>query len=152
MRVLRPDDPQYRDRRRPNRPPGGPDNRETPEGKRRLLPERRLRYLGIDPAEYRFRLFLFLPGSPPFTIVFSPYKIVRISGTTSPPALGKSQRPTKRGGIDFPQLFPGQLDIYQPNFDSDDQKQNRIKIDNHDFLLPWKFSTRALLYHVVSLN
>jgi hypothetical protein len=54
--------------------------------------------------------------------------------------------------MDFPQSFPGQLDIYQPNFDSDDQKQDRIKIDFHDFLLPEKFSARALLYHVVSLN
>jgi len=54
------------------------------------------------------------------------------------------------GVRDFPQSFSGQLDIYQPNFDSDDQKQNRIKIDFHDFLLPEKFSSRALLYHVVS--
>ena len=114
MRVLRPDDPQYRDRRGLNRPPGGPDNRETPEGKRRLLPERRLCYLGLAPV---------------------------------------SSHPCSRCGvIDLPQSFPGQLDIYQPNFYSDDQKQDRIKIDFHDFLLPEKFSSRALLYHVVSLN
>ena len=92
------------------------------------------------------------------------------------PAPGNSQKPTKRsaffiwpgvykerkpfsshpcsgcGVIDLPQSFPGQLDIYHPNFDSDDQKQDRIKIDFHDFLLLEKFSSRALLYHVVSLN
>src|SRR4030067_636002 len=39
--------------------------------------------LALNSAEYRFRLFLFILGSPPPTIVFPPYTIVRISGTTS---------------------------------------------------------------------
>jgi hypothetical protein len=88
MRVFRPDDPQYRDHRRPNRPPGGPDYREAPEGKRRLLPERLFRYLGLDPAEYRFRLVLFIPGSPPSTIVF-PH--TRLSEFRGPPLPGTRQ-------------------------------------------------------------
>ena len=49
------------------------------------------------------------------------------------------------------QSFPGQLDINQTHFDSDDQKQHRIKIDFHDFLLPRDVFSARPFYIMSSL-